>query len=100
MDVKQQTAVTKAGIPDSNPMNLTCKPASGGASEELTAQTRDTGDAASKYAVIMNATGPAQPPNSSWTTTVFTSTVDYTIESQDGTINFTIPAGGLGIYSK
>ncbi|HET7813406.1 MAG TPA: hypothetical protein VFL13_03450 [Candidatus Baltobacteraceae bacterium] len=96
--MKQQTVATKGGIPGGNPMNLTCKPVTGAPTSNAAEAPRD-GDAASKYAVIMNASNPASPPNNSWTTTVFVSEVDYIVE-QDGAPLLTIPAGCLGIYSK
>lgn len=95
MDIKQQTTTARGG-PDTNPMNLTCKPASGTVPEEITAEIDDGTE---KYALVMNGTGSASAPNQTWST-VFVSTEDYTIKSADGTIDFTIPAGGLGIYSK
>ncbi len=87
-ELKQQSVT--GDIPLTNPMNLTCKPV----------QTGADGAAATKYAVVIDKDGAAQPPNASWTNTVFVSTETYEIKSDDGTINFQIPAGGLGIYSK
>lgn len=86
-DIKQQRSVV-GGIPGTNPMNLTCQPV----------QTSEA-DAKTKYTIVMNGDGPAAPPNNTWQT-VFVSTDAYEVKSQDGTIDFTIAAGGLGIYSK
>lgn len=76
-------------IPVGSPMNLTCQPVK-----------TIPGDATTKYAIVMDGDGDAQPPPGANWTVVFLSNEDYRVTSSDGSCNFTIPAGGLGIYSK
>ena len=85
-DVKQAGT---GKTPATNPMNLTCQPVK---------ITRD-GAAATKYAVVINKDGNAQPPNTTWTK-LFVSTETYHLTNDDGTFAFDIPSGGLGIYEK
>jgi hypothetical protein len=84
-DVKRQ--MDTGDIPFTNPMNLTCKP------------VQTAAGAATKYAVVIAKDGNATMPNG-YTATVFQSTEQYNIKSDDSSIDFNIPAGGLGIYSK
>lgn len=93
-DIRQRQT-SRDGV-ESNPMNLTCKPVN---SPHVEAATKSAAGAATKYALIMNGTGAAAPPNNTWSP-VYVSTEPYELKNSDGTIAFTIPAGGLGIYSK
>ena len=100
MDVERQTTVIRGG-PDTNPMNLTCKPTLGTVPEKgsITGEVISGDDAATKYAVVMNGDKPATAPNSTWNP-IFVSTEEYTIASSDGLFHMVIPAGDLAIYSK
>lgn len=98
-DTKQQQTARVGGV-ESNPMNLTCKPVSEPVDVRATAEVKTAaGDTYTKYALVINGTSPAAPPNGTWTK-IFVSTEAYEVKSSDGTVSFTIPAGDLGIYGK
>ena len=88
MELVKQAATGE--IPATNPMNLTCQPV----------QTIGDGAAATKYAVVINKDGDAQPPKGATWNPLFKSKETYRISNDDGTFSFDIPAGGLGIFEK
>jgi hypothetical protein len=94
--MKEATQQSDVRTPQTNPMNLTCAPVQGGAAPA---------DGQVQYAIVLNANGPAQPPDSTWTPLpgFDAGSIAYVVSGKDfhgNSGHADLDGTGIGVYTK